>query len=276
MDSILGGRLPRKGTSMKRYSDISTPAARRQQKMPWLPKGPAPVVHPASTLNQRFDISWLLPDGLVEERSIAAPATPLFLNAFTAFARGTILQTHLGERAIEDVMPGDIIQTVGGPAMLEWKGSTAIQPSNASPQGPRARLFRIPTDALGPGRPGFDLLMGSGARLVSRNGALQEMMGTDSALIPVAPLVDGVSVIEITPATAVRTYHLGFRDHRLLSVNGVEVESLHPGPLPARGVDDALRERLMTLFPHKRGIEDFGRLALPRAADVDLPELTVA
>ncbi len=134
------------------------------------------------------------------------------------------------------------------------------------------RLTRISADALGIARPMPDLILGPTARLAHRAAGIKVLTGKDSALIPARDFIDGVNIVALSPQTAVRTYHLGFKAHHRLIANGVEVESMHPGPahlLPLRGDLLAL---FLSCFPHVDGIDGFGPPALPRLrlADLDL------
>ena len=218
----------------------------------------------------RYELSWLDADGTIGDRGTAAPSTTLFTEAFTALARGALILPPDGQTAVEDLLPGDRVVTDRGVEPLMWKGSRAVAPVQRS-----LPLFRVAADALGPGRPMPDLLLGPGARLVSRRTALRNLIGAEAALIPIASLVDGEAVIQIRPLSTVQVYHLGFPRHATFTANGVQVESVHPGTLDRR-IPDAIRELYMQLFPHFAQPSDFGALALERLQGDILAKVTFA
>ena len=172
-------------------------------------------------------------------------------------------------------MPGDEVQTLdNGVQRVEWIGAMMLDPKGA--RGPRARperMYRITADTFGFGRPSPDLMLGAGARYLMRADALTSYLGTSQAMAPVPSLVDGVCVIEVTPISPVRNYHLALSRHSLIRVNGVELESYHPGMSAAGQLPGDLRGRFMALFPHLGGLGDFGALSRPRLSPTDLLDL---
>lgn len=185
---------------------------------------------------------------------------PLFEDAFSAFGRGTLVPTVDGPVAIEDLRPGTLVDTTSGPAPLTWIGSMSIVPGSAA----RLRMYRVAADAFGLGRPMPDLLLGPGARLLNRGPSVRVVHGAEAVLEPIAPMVDGVSVIEIHPVSTIQTYHLGFMSDRTFLANGVEVETMHPGTINPNRIGPALMAHYLSMFPHMHRIADFGRLCFPR------------
>lgn len=236
---------------------------------PWtVRRANAPRMPILPPLDVRYHVCWIDADGAIDDFHRMGPALPLFTEAFCAVVRGALVQTVDGQVAVEDLLPGTRIITADGAAPLKWKGDRTILPQTSG-----RPLFRIPSEALGPGRPMPDLVLGMGARLVSRRTILRSLMGVEAALVPVAALADGQSVIEIMPISAVQVFHLGFERHTTFTVNGLEIESVHPGRLdPALGSD--LQGLYMSMFPHLGSAEDFGRLAIPRAEDEILDRLS--
>ena len=56
-----------------------------------------------------YEIAALRADGSLYIGQDKAPAVPLFENAFSAFARSTLITTPQGPTAIEDLQPGDTV-----------------------------------------------------------------------------------------------------------------------------------------------------------------------
>ncbi len=207
----------------------------------------------------------------IEDFTQIIPAKAAFEDCFAAFARGTLLSTEHGNVAVEDLLPGDRIKTVdAGFQTLRWRGSTVLS-SNARGQDPAmGKLTRIAADSFGMGRPMPDLVLGPRARLSHRANGVRTLTGADAALIFARDFIDGVNIVELTPPTVVQSYHLGFDNHHLLLANGVEVESMHPGPAHLLGLRGELLDLFLSCFPHKRDLEDFGPALLPRLRLQDL------
>lgn len=215
-----------------------------------------------------FEIVALRADGSLYIGQDKAPATPLLDSAFSAFARGTLIQTTQGEIAVEDLHPGDMVQTsIGEPAALVWIGSSNFVPSEV---GRRTKLVRIMTDAFGPARPGSFLTVGPSARILKTPPHLRADAGEARLLSPVSAFVDGVQVIEVSPPTSVRLFHLCLTRHAVIQANGIEMETFHPGAHAPRQVSHAARDRFLGLFPRIGHVTDFGPLAHPRVPDADV------
>lgn len=225
-----------------------------------------PAVQPKFVpYTRRYEISWLDDDGMIEDFVRVAPAIPQIEAGFSAFTHGALIATDEGPVAVEDLLPGVMIQTAdGGSAPLRWIGSMTIIPGGPDRGGGPDRLYRLIADSFGLGRPASDVLLGPGARLLDRSPELRARLGADAALAPVASLADGNAVVEITPVAPVRVYHLGFDAHHVITANGVEVESYHPGSSGVHELPDDMRAQFMLLFPHKQSLHDFGRMLWPR------------
>lgn len=227
-------------------------------------------------LMRKVEVACLTPDGDVVESSRLVPASPAFEDAFAAFTRATLVNTDRGLIAIGDLWPGDKVRTVdNGFQTLIWKGSTLIVPQATGQDPAMGRLVRIAADALGVARPMPDLLLGPRARIALRNPAVRRLTGQEAAMIPARDFIDGISVIEITPASPVEVYHLAFATPERIVANGVEVESYTPGPIHNLGLRPDMLALLMSCFPHVRRPEDFGLPALPRLrlSDLDLTDV---
>jgi Hint domain-containing protein len=235
-------------------------------------------------VNRRYEFSWLARNGDILDVSRSAPALPRFEEAFSAFGRGTMFHTDQGPRAVEDLLPGDMIETFEGDYQpVLWLGSMltgAPPPGSGTAQAPDNRqtpnMFRLMAEAFGPGRPFSDLMLGPAARLLQRSDRLRQRLGLREALVPVQARADGHSVIALQPLTAQRTWHLMLPAHRVIRANGVEVESFHPGSLRPERMGWDLRTEFLALFPHLRPPGQFGALACPRLSATEMASLLAA
>lgn len=226
----------------------------------------------AKHLMRRYEVAHLTPSKTIEDFSKIAPAMPVFEDAFAAFGRGAILRTQSGMMAVEDLLPGDNVLTDHGYQTLLWHGTMSIVPGARNPRPEIGTMTRITADALGFGRPAPDLVLGPAARMLHRSPATRILTGADAALIPVRDFIDGDQLIELRRIAPVHCYQLGFAEHACVNVNGIDVETLHPGPAHAIGLGPDLLPHLMAMFPHMRNLTDFGPLTAPRLnkADIDL------
>lgn len=197
---------------------------------------------------------------LAQERSL--PMLPLLDAAHGAFARGALVSTPRGPVAVEDLSPGDgIVTAAGGAVPVVWVGSVTFRPD---PSDEGVPLTRVMADAFGLGRPLADLVMGPGARLLSRPRQLRARIGADGVLSPVHAMADGMNAIRMVSRQPVTFYHIALRRHAVIAVNGLETESFHPGAGFERSCDADTLRHVMSAFPHLSEPTDFGPLAQMR------------
>lgn len=246
-----------------------------------LAKPVAPVATPAKALRampltRRYESCWLSPEGQVLDSTRLAPATPLFEEAFSALARGAVIATLQGPVAVEDLVPGMQVTTAEGRVeAVTWVGSMMIYPG----AGPgretedQVTLTRITSEAFGHGKPGADVVLGPRARLCLRDPRLKRATGLEAAYVPARAFIDGVSVIEVTPAAPVTVYHVVLERHGSLRVAGLEVEAFHPGEGVERMIDPRMLSLFEAQFPQLARLADFGKLAHPRLTRFEVETL---
>lgn len=231
-----------------------------------MPTSGSPVAQPAMP-KRTYEVAALREDTSLYIGQSTAPAMPLFENAFSAFTHGSLIQTTMGLVAVEDLQPGDMVQTATGEAAeLTWVGTSTFSPADA---GKRTPLIRIRPDALGQSRSERSLTVGPGARILHTPAALRGVADGKQLLTPASMLVDGANVIEITPPTPTRLFHICLSRHAVINVDGIEMETFHPGATAPREVSHSLRDRFISLFPRISQLSDFGPLAHPRAPEHD-------
>jgi len=226
---------------------------------------------------RKYEIAYLSSRSDLVEVTRLAPAAPAFEDSFSAFARGTLLQTARGPAAVEDLLPGDTVITAEfGSQPILWRGSMTIIPDSSHPGTTISSLVRLAPDAMGFARPQSDLVLGPAARIYHRHPGLNRLMGQPGAVFPVRDFIDGVSIIEVTPASPVQVFHFGFSQHHRITANGIEVETQHPGSAHALGLRGEMLALYLGMFPHMPGMEAFGRLNYPRMRMSDLDLIDVA
>ncbi len=219
---------------------------------------------PASRINcavRIADIAALRSDRstIIGQRRI--PALPLFDRAFSAFARGTLVHTPHGPVAVEDLHPGDKVATSGGTGEITWIGSASYAPADDAARMP---LTRIMADSFGVNRPDSFVSLGAAACLLQTPAHLRASCEGRQIMTPARNFVDGVNVIEVTPPTPVRLFHIALRQHDAIIAGGLEVESFHPDAAALRDTSHTLRDVYMSLFPHIDSLSEFGPVAFER------------
>lgn len=213
---------------------------------------------------RKYEAAALLPDLSISFKQHVAPATPVFEDCASAFARGTLIPTVNGAVAIEDLTPGDYVETADGAVPVMWIGSTAFVPGHENHTTTLTSLTRVSTDAFGPGRPQMDLLMGPAARMTVKHDRLKTLIGHDTVLAPINDYEDGDRFLRITPRGTVQLYHLMTREHTLLNLGGVMVETYHPGKSVGQALGQNMRSLFLNLFPNVDQLEDFGQTRFTR------------
>lgn len=218
------------------------------------------------SLMRKYEAAALRPDLSIEHLSRTAPAHPLFESAAGGFGRGTLLQTVSGPVAVEDLLPGDYVETANGAEPILWIGSTSYVPNVEDGDSVLTTLYRVTGEAFGQDLPGSDMVFGPAARIRVRRERFRETIGHDSVFVPLADFADGERVIAIQPAGAVQLYHIALKTHGVLRTGGLEMESYHPGPGLRSTLSPAMLESYLSLFPHIGRLEDFGELSCPRTS----------
>ncbi|MBY6159865.1 Hint domain-containing protein [Mameliella alba] len=220
----------------------------------------------AASLMRKYEVAALLPDLTVSFTQHVAPASPLFEECASAFARGTLIETLRGPVAIEDLVPGDYIETANGSEPVTWIGSTTYVPGHGDEATTLTHMTRITTDAFGMGHPPMDLLLGPSARMVVRHPRLADLLGQDSVLAPVRDYVDHDRFLQITPMGTVQLFHLMVQRHTTIRVGGIEVETYHPGNTVGQSLGQNMRALFLTMFPNISALDDFGQVSMTRTA----------
>lgn len=215
-------------------------------------------------LMRRIEVNSLGRDFSIQDSVHVVPQTETFERAVCGIARGTLIATPQGPLAIEDMLPGDMVNSSEGPQRVLWIGSTTIVPGQTGGSGVLNGLIRVTADALGRGRPAGDLVLGPGAAVLHNPPQFRAANGKGHVLTPLADFIDGLSVFRVTPPSAVKVYHLMLARHAVVEAGGLEIESYHPGIGAVAKMGASAQALFMSLFPTVAEPRDFGPLAYPR------------
>jgi collagen type I alpha len=133
------------------------------------------------------------------------------------FVAGALLTTPEGERAVEDLVVGDLVLTIDGDAVpIRWIGRRTLH-LDRHPRPSEVRPVRILAHAFGDNLPRRDLLLSPGHGLYFRDAVGEH-------LIPAFYLVNGRTIIQEVVAT-VDYVHIELDRHDILLVEGLAAES---------------------------------------------------
>ena len=181
------------------------------------------------------------------ERAIETPA--ISPGGVICFTPGTRIVTPDGTRRIEDLRPGDTIQTKdnGGQAVL-WKGHRRMTGARLYAM-PHLRPIRFRSGALGIDRPDEDLLVSPQHRMLVRGAAAQSLFHANEVLVAAEDLLNDGSISIDRVLREVTYVHVLMERHQIVWANGLETESFHPSNTALETVDPAQREGLLNILP---------------------------
>jgi hypothetical protein len=182
------------------------------------------------------------------------------------FAAGTLIDTPQGPRNVEDIRPGELVDTADdGPQEVQWAGSRRMTGARLHAM-PHYRPLRIRAGVLGSNRPDPDLLVSPEHRLLVRGRAARNLFNESEVLVRACDLIDGNLVTVETGLTEITYCHLLFARHQIIRANGLESESFHPAGADLDLIEAGQRADLMALQPEVAadpfGYGDYARRSL--------------
>lgn len=168
------------------------------------------------------------------------------------FTRGTFLRTPDGDRPVEDLREGDLIDTMDtGPQEIVWIGRRRMTGARLYAM-PELRPVRIQAGALGGRDPREDLIVSPRHKVLLRGAFAQSLFNESEVLVAVEDLLNDRSIARDYNLAAVEYVHLLLPRHHVVWANGVETESFHPASTNLGTVEPVQRDRLAQIVP---GIE---------------------
>ena len=165
------------------------------------------------------------------------------IETIICFTAGTMIRTPRGERPIETLKPGDMVDTLDrGPQPLRWIGRRTVPATGV------LAPIRFATGSYGNHR---DLLVSPQHRMLCRGYAAQLLFGESEVLAPAKALVDDFQVT-IDYGGMVTYVHMLFDRHEIVIANGAPSESFYPGVCGLDSLSDPSRDELFRLFPALR------------------------
>lgn len=153
--------------------------------------------------------------------------TPTPGSSFICFGAGTMIATPQGERPIETLRPGDLVETKdNGPMPIQWIGASSLILRND--QREQLSPICLPKGCLGPNRPNQDLYLSPNHGVLWQDGVTELFFGQADALID-AKALQGTLGIRQDLRNVVTYYHILLEGHQLICSNGLWSESLFRG-----------------------------------------------
>ncbi len=177
-------------------------------------------------------------------------ATPVCLVA------GTQVRVAQGLCAIEEIRPGDMVQTRDhGWQPVRWVGCRRVAARAAFAP------VRIAAGTLGNRR---DLWVSQQHRVLLEGWQAELLFGATQVLVPAVHLVND-DTIRVVPGGAVTYVHLLFDGHEVIETEGCWTESLFVGAGAMAALLPAARDEVLALFPELAdgGAAQYGETAYP-------------
>jgi Hint domain/Bacterial Ig domain len=193
-----------------------------------------PVGYGGLTGPDAFNFTYTAADGAITDTAFVT------ITSIPCFAAGTHIRTTRGEVRVEDLEPGDLIETRDhGPQPLRWIGRRRM-----------AATGKFAPVVIERGTLGLHetLVLSPQHRVLIRHHMAELLFGEDEVLVAVKDLVNECS-IHIREGGEVEYFHLLFDSHQMIWSEGLLTESFQPGPQTLPGFDDAVQAELFSLFP---------------------------
>lgn len=179
-----------------------------------------------------------------------APSTSVSPGGVICFTPGTRIITPDGTRRIEDLRPGDAIQTKdNGPQQVIWTGHRRMTGARLYAM-PHLRPIRFRSGALGIDRPDEDLLVSPQHRMLVKGAAAQSLFHAHEVLVAAEDLLNDGSITIDRTLREVTYVHVLMERHQIVWANGLETESFHPSNTALETVDPCQRAGLLEILPN--------------------------
>lgn len=160
------------------------------------------------------------------------------------FVRGSMIACENGDVAIEDLLAGDIVNTLSnGPQVIRWISSTKHGAAE------HIKPIRIKAGALAENTPSQDLLVSPAHRMVVSGWRAEMLFGDTEVLVPAKALVNDSTITVANDLAEFEYFHILFDQHEIVMSNGAPSESFYPIPDAIGALESEARAELFALFP---------------------------
>ncbi|MCT8159981.1 Hint domain-containing protein [Pseudoruegeria sp. SHC-113] len=172
---------------------------------------------------------------------------------FPCFVEGTCIATPSGEKPIEQLQAGDLVETLDhGAQPIRWIGCSEV--SGLEEMAP----IRIAAGVLDNRRA---IEVSPQHRFLLTGWRCELLFGLEEVLASAKSLLHE-GMVERVPRPRVRYYHILFDRHEILFAEGSATESFHPGDFIFDQLSEETRAEIVALFPElEAGGEGYGETA---------------
>ena len=165
------------------------------------------------------------------------------------FVTGTRILTTGGLVAIQNLRPGDMVQTLdNGAQEVTWMGRRQLS-ADYLVKHPQLCAVHITAGALGEGYPARGLTVSPQHRVLLRSKIIQRMADTPEILVAAVKLVGLPGVRRVWSELGVQYHHFTCADHEVVWANGAPAETLFMGCQTVRALGARGREELGMIMP---------------------------
>ena len=156
------------------------------------------------------------------------------------FVAGTLIRTPEGDRPVEDLVAGDMVDTHdNGPQALCWVGRRRVHA-----EGDLAPV-RIAANTFGQ----HDTLRVSPQHRVLMTDSHAALLFGESEVLVAAKELINDRTVRPEPGGTVDYVHLLFEEHQVIYSNGLATESFLPGPMTLSSFEQDAKAEISALFP---------------------------
>lgn len=190
------------------------------------------------------DGTFLLPSGQTVTYTTFENGTGI-----PCFVHGTLLETTLGQKPIDQLKVGDVIPTQeNGLQPIRWIGKRLLTKEDLC-KNPKLRPIRITAGSLGNGFPNRDLLVSRQHRMLVQSIIAKRMFGSSEVLIAAIKMTELPGIFIDESVEVVEYYHLLFDRHEVIYAEGAPTESLFTGPEALKAISAEARDEILAIFP---------------------------
>ena len=157
------------------------------------------------------------------------------------FAKGTLIETNLGDKPIETLAAGDLVRTLDHDFQpVRWIGSVR------RPAIGTLAPVMIRKGVLGNRR---DLMVSPQHRMLLTGWRAELFFGASEVLTTAKSLINDRDVFRVEGGF-VEYFHILFDKHEIIFAEGAPSESFYPAAVGAQALPKETRDEILTLFPH--------------------------
>lgn len=165
------------------------------------------------------------------------------------FVRGTLIRTASGDRPVEELQVGDMVETGDhGLQPIRWIGSSPLSVRDLLARS-KLKPIRIPANAFGAGMPTRDLFVSPQHRILLSGWQVELNFGTDEVFSSAKSLVGKMGIRVDSTCREVEYFHFMFDQKEVVFSEGLPTESFLVGDTIRDAMDTEHLQEKLELFP---------------------------